>query len=138
MGIVTEIMALSIVELRHKNLNTPFTLLYLRTKMTDVATEMISRIRSALDEFGVPYSIKNGSIYIKADLIVDFQESSSFISFRYISRNGVEIVFSVNVHGDTKFIELKAPDGKRKILHLGRNVYYNLQDKYIKCKYFEY
>jgi hypothetical protein len=106
--------------------------------MADHEKTMVEYIRKALDEFGVPYSVKNGSIYIKADLVLDFQESGSYISFKYISRNGVEIVFSVNKFGDTKSIELKSPNGKRKILLLGKNVYYNLQDKYLVCKYFEY
>jgi len=113
-----------------KTLNIPSDYYYIRTKM-DVPFKTVV---DALNEFGVPFKIKNNSVHILVELDPEsINENSTYYTTKYTAKNGTEIIFSYNLHGGTVLLEFRN-GAKKKVLSLGIYVHFSLQDDRIIIK----
>jgi len=113
-----------------KTLNTPSDYYYIGTKM-DVPFKTVV---DALNEFGVPFKIKNNSVHILAELDPEsINENTAYYTTKYTAKNGTEIIFSYNLHGGTLLLEFRNGT-KKKVLSLGIYVHFSLQDDRIIIK----
>jgi hypothetical protein len=103
---------------------------YIGTKMDTLFKIVVD----ALNEFGVPFKIRGGSVHILAELDPEsINENSTYYSTKYTAKNGTEIIFSYNLHGGTVLLEFKNGT-KKKVLSLGIYVHFSLQDDRIIIK----
>jgi hypothetical protein len=97
-------------------------------------TQIIKIVIETLNEFGVPFKIRGGSIHILAELDPEsIVENSAYYITKYTAKNGTEITFSYNLHGGSVILEFKNGT-KKKVLSLGIYVYFSLQDDRIIIK----
>ncbi|MCI4408458.1 MAG: hypothetical protein JHC26_05155 [Thermofilum sp.] len=99
-----------------------------------IENPVIRELIDTFNELGIPYSVKNNTVYVKAEIDISSIEFNSYFSVRYSTDNGNEILFLFNTFNGSVMLELKSKDGKKKLLHLGNSLYYSLHDDFIILK----